>query len=276
MNYVLNSKNSVKAAYTRNVQNLHLLSNSTTDNPTDMWIPSSNNVKPEISDQVSLGYFRNFKDNAFEFSTEVYYKFLQNQVDYKDGAQTTLNENVESQLLFGKGRAYGVEFFFKKKYGKITGWVGYTLSRSEKKIEGVNNSSYYPSKQDRTHDVSIVVIYNISKKWTVSATWVYYSGNAVTFPSGKYQVAGNVVNYYTERNGYRMPPYHRLDIGATWQIRKNTKSEQSLNISCYNAYGRENAYSITFQQDPNDPTKTQAVQTTLFRWVPSLTYNFKF
>ncbi len=276
MNYILGEKSSLKAAYSRNVQNLHLLSNSTTDNPTDMWIPSSNNVKPEIADQVSLGYFRNFKDNMFEFSTEVYYKYLQNQIDYKDGAQTTLNENVESQLLFGKGRAYGVEVFFKKKYGKITGWVGYTLSRTEKKIAGVNGGNYYPAKQDRTHDVSIVCMYQISKKWNVSATWVYYTGNAVTFPSGKYQVAGQVVNYYTERNGYRMLAYHRLDIGATWQIKKNAKSEQSLNISCYNAYGRENAYSITFQQDPNDPTKTQAVQTTLFRWVPSITYNFKF
>ncbi len=276
MNYILTEKSSIKAAYSRNVQNLHLISNSTTDNPTDMWIPSSNNVKPEIADQVSLGYFRNFRNNMFELSGEVYYKFMQNQIDYKDGAQTSLNENVESQLLFGKGRAYGMELFFKKKFGKITGWVGYTLSRTEKKIEGINNGSYYPAKQDRTHDVSIVGMYQISKKWNISATWVYYTGNAVTFPSGKYEVAGQVVNYYTERNGYRMPAYHRLDIGATWQIRKNLKSEQSLNISCYNVYGRENAYMINFQQDPNDPTKTQAVQTTLFRWVPSLTYNFKF
>jgi len=276
MDYILTEKSSIKAAYSRNVQNLHLISNSTTDNPTDMWIPSSNNVKPEIADQVSLGYFRNFRNNMFELSGEVYYKFMQNQIDYKDGAQTSLNENVESQLLFGKGRAYGMELFFKKKFGKITGWVGYTLSRTEKKIEGINNGSYYPAKQDRTHDVSIVGMYQISKKWNISATWVYYTGNAVTFPSGKYEVAGQVVNYYTERNGYRMPAYHRLDIGATWQIRKNLKSEQSLNISCYNVYGRENAYMINFQQDPNDPTKTQAVQTTLFRWVPSLTYNFKF
>jgi hypothetical protein len=276
MNYILGERSSIKAAYSRNIQNLHLISNSTTDNPTDMWIPSSNNVKPEIADQVSLGYFRNFKKNTYELSAEVYFKYLQNQIDYKDGAQTTLNENVESQLLFGKGRAYGVEIFFKKKYGKFSGWVGYTLSRTEKKIAGVNNGKYYPAKQDRTHDVSIVAIYNISKKWTISATWVYYTGNAVTFPSGKYEIAGNVVNYYTERNGYRMPAYHRLDLGATWQIKKKEKSEQSLNISCYNVYGRENAYSITFQQDPNDPTKTQAVQTTLFRWVPSVTYNFKF
>ncbi len=275
-NFLLNEQSSLKASYSRNTQNLHLLSNSTSGNPTDLWIPSSNNVKPEIADQLSLGYFRNFKENMFEFSTEVYYKYLQNQIDYKDGAELRFNENVESQLLFGTGRAYGIELFLKKKYGRFNGWIGYTLAKTEKKIEGINNGSYYPAKQDRTHDISVVGIYEISKKWTISATWVYYTGNAVTFPSGKYEIAGQVVNYYTERNGYRMPDYHRLDLGATWQKKKTDKFESSWNFSLYNAYGRENAYSITFQEDPDDPTKTQAVQTTLFRWVPSVTYNFKF
>ncbi len=275
-NFLLNEKSSLKASYSRNTQNLHLLSNSTSGNPTDLWIPSSNNVKPEIADQLSLGYFRNFKDNMFEFSSEVYYKYLQNQIDYKDGAELRFNENVESQLLFGNGRAYGIELSLKKKYGRFTGWIGYTLAKTEKKIEGINNGYYYPAKQDRTHDISVVGIYELSKKLTLSATWVYYTGNAVTFPSGKYEIAGQVVNYYTERNGYRMPDYHRLDLGATWQNKKTDKFESSWNFSLYNAYGRENAYSITFQKDPNDPTKTQAVQTTLFRWVPSVTYNFKF
>jgi hypothetical protein len=275
-NYLLNERNSVKAAYARNTQNLHLLSNSTSGNPTDLWIPSSPNVKPEIADQVSLGYFRNFNSNAYEFSTEVYYKYLQNQIDYEDGAELQFNENVESQLLFGTGRAYGIELLLKKKRGKFNGWIGYTLSRTEKKIEGINKGEYYPAKQDRTHDISLVGMYELSKKWTLSATWVYYTGNAVTFPSGKYEVAGQIVNYYTERNGYRMPDYHRLDIGATWQRKKTEKFESSWNFSLYNAYGRQNAYSITFRQDPNDPTKTQAVQTTLFRWVPSVSYNFKF
>jgi hypothetical protein len=275
-NYLLNEKNSVKAAYARNTQNLHLLSNSTSGNPTDLWIPSSPNVKSEIADQVSLGYFRNFKDNTYEFSTEVYYKHMQNQIDFKDGAQLQFNENVEAQLLFGTGRAYGIEFYMKKKYGKLTGWLGYTLARTEKKIEGINNGNFYPAKQDRTHDVSIVAMYELSKKWTLSATWVYYTGNAVTFPSGKYEVAGRIVNYFTERNGYRMPDYHRLDIGATWQRKKTEKFESSWNFSLYNAYGRENAYTITFREDENDPTKTEAVQTTLFRWIPSVSYNFKF
>jgi len=275
-NFIVNEKSSIKAAYGRNTQNLHLLSNSTSGNPTDLWIPSSNNVKPEIADQISVGYFRNFKKNTFEFSTEVYYKYLQNQIDYKDGAELRFNENAESQLLFGNGRAYGIEFYLKKKYGRLNGWIGYTLSRTEKKIDGINNGEYYFAKQDRTHDISIVAMYELTKKWTISATWVYYTGNAVTFPSGKYEVAGQIVNYYTERNGYRMPTYHRLDIGATWQRKKTNKFESGWNFSLYNAYGRENAYSITFQEDPNDATKTQAVQTTLFRWVPSITYNFKF
>jgi hypothetical protein len=276
LNYLINGKNSIKASYTRNVQNLHLISNSTSGNPTDLWIPSSLNVKPETADHFALGYFRNFFENSYEFSTEVYYKSLGNQIDYKDGAELNFNQKVESQLLFGSGRAYGIEFLLKKKYGKINGWIGYTIARTEKAIEGINQGKYYPSKQDRLHDFSLVAIYNISPKWTVSGTWIYYTGNAVTFPSGKYEMGDKVINYYTERNGYRMPAYHRLDLGATWYRKRTQKYESSWNFSLYNAYGRENAYTITFKQDPNDPTKTQAVQTTLFRWVPSITYNFKF
>ncbi len=275
-NFIINKKNSVKAAYGRNSQNLHLLSNSTTSNPTDLWIPSSLNVKPEISDQYSLGYFHNFKENTYEFSAEVYYKTLQNQIDYINGAQLNFNQNIESQLVYGIGRAYGMEFFVKKKYGRFNGWISYTLSRSERQFTIINNNAWYPAKQDRTHDISVVAIYELSKKWTLSADWVYYTGNAVTFPSGKYEVNGQVVNYYTERNGYRMPAYHRLDIGATWIRKKTAKFESSWTFSVYNAYDHDNAYSITFQQDPNDQTKTQAVQTTLFKMVPSVTYNFKF
>lgn len=275
-NIILNKNSSFKVAYGRNTQNLHLLSNSTSGNPTDMWIPSSINVKPEIADQISLGYFRNFKENNYEFSTEIYYKHLQNQIDYKDGAELRFNENAESQLLFGIGRAYGIEFLLRKKYGRLSGWIGYTLARTEKKIDEINKGDYYPVKQDRTHDITIVGMFDLTKKWTVSATWVYYTGNAVTFPSGKYELAGKMVSYYTERNGYRMPDYHRLDIAFTWQKKKTKKFESSWNFSLYNAYGRENPYSITFQADPNDPTKTQAVQTTLFQWIPSINYNFKF
>lgn len=276
VNIVLNERSSIKTALTRNTQNIHLLSNSNSGNPTDMWLANTNNIKPEIGDQVSLGYFRNFRDNTIEFSIESYYKYMQNQIDYRDGADVTLNDNVESQLLYGTGRAYGVEFLIKKKYGKLNGWIGYTLSRVERKIEGINNGKYYPARQDRTHDISIVGIYEISPKLTASATWVYYTGNAVTFPSGKYEIAGKVVNYYTERNGYRMPDYHRLDIGVTWYRKKTEKFESNWNFSVYNAYNRENAFAITFEKDPDDPSRTRAVQTTLFKIVPSIAYNFKF
>ncbi|HEX9509521.1 MAG TPA: TonB-dependent receptor [Puia sp.] len=274
--YKLNTSSSVKLSYTRTTQNLHLLSNSTSANPTDVWIPSSNNVKPEISDQVSAGYYRNFKDNAYEFSSEIYYRDLQNQIDYKNGAQLIANVNVESQLIFGKGRAYGLELFFKKKVGKLTGWVSYTLSKTERKFDGVNNFTWYPANQDRTHNLSVVGIYKLNKKWTLSADFVYYTGNAVTWPSGKYQVNGQIAFLYTERNGYRMPAYNRLDVGATLQGKKTKKFDSNWNFSIYNLYGRENPYSISFQQDPGDPSKTRAQQVALFRWVPSITYNFKF
>jgi hypothetical protein len=276
VSYLLNSSSSVKASYTRNVQNVHLLSNSTTSNPTDLWIPSSNNVKPEIADQESIGYYRNFKDNQYEFSTEIYYKTMQNQIDYKNGALLVANENVESELLFGQGRAYGWEVYFKKRTGKFTGWVSYTLAKTELKINGINNDNWYPARQDITNDVSLVGIFQAGRKWTFSATWIYYTGNAVTFPNGKYTVDGRVVYYYTQRNGYRMPPYHRMDVSATLQAKKTKKFESSWTFSIYNVYDRANAYSIVFQTDPNDPNKTQAVQYTLFKIVPSVTYNFKF
>jgi len=276
LNLIVNEQSSVKASYARNVQNLHLLSNSTSGNPTDLWIPSSNNVKPEIADQISLGYFRNFDENKFEFSTEVYYKNLQNQIDYKNGAELNFNDNVESQILFGKGRAYGVELFLKKKYGKFNGWISYTLSRTERKFDEINNGNYFPAKQDKTHDISIVGIYELSKRWTVSATWVYNTGNAVTFPTGKYDIDGKTMFYYSDRNANRMPAYHRLDIGATWIRKKTDKFESSWTFSLYNAYGHDNAYTITFQNSKSDPTRTEAVQTTLFKFIPSFTYNFKF
>lgn len=274
--FMVDSTSSFKLGYARNVQNLHLISNSTSSTPTDLWIPSSANVKPEISDQLSLGYFRNFFNNRYELSVEAYYKDMQNQVDYKDGASTIANDKVEGELLYGKGRAYGVELFFKKKYGRFNGWISYTLSRTEKQIDGINNSDWYAARQDRTHDLSLVGIYDINDKLSVSATWVFYTGSAVTFPSGKYYIDGNIQWLYTERNGYRMPNYHRLDLSVTYYNKKTDKFESSWNFGIYNAYARENAWTISFRESETDPTKTEAVQIALFRLVPSITYNFKF
>lgn len=274
--FILNEAMSIKAAYSRNTQSLHLLSNSTSTNPTDQWTGNTYNIRPGIADQISAGWFQNFNDNAYEMSIETYYKWMANEVDYKDGADLNNAPDVESELLFGKGRAYGIEFFLKKKTGKFTGWIGYTLSRTERLIEGVNNNNWYPVKQDRTHDLSVVAMYQISKKWSISSVFVFYTGNAVTFPSGKYQIGSRTFFYYTERNGYRMPNYHRLDFSATYEFEKGKRFEHSLNFGVYNVYARENAYTINFVTDPKDPTRTVAEQTSLFRYVPSITYNFKF
>lgn len=276
INYILNNKSSIKVSYSRNAQYVHLLSNSSASMPTDVWIPSSKNVKPQIADQLAAGYFRNFNDNMFEASVEVYYKNLKNQIDYQNGAEIMLNKNVESQLVFGKGRAYGVELYVKKRKGKLTGWIGYTLARTEKSIDAIDNGNWYPAKQDRTHDISIVAMYQWNKKWNFSANWVFNTGNAVTFPSGKYQVGEFTVPVYTSRNGYRMPNYHRLDIGATYTPKKKNRWESSWNFSIYNVYGRKNAFSITFQENKNNPGQTEAIRLALFQVIPSITYNFKF
>lgn len=276
INYIVNDKVSVKMSYARNSQYVHLLSNSTVALPTDVWISSSKIIKPQIADQIALGFFKNFKDNMFETSAEVYYKNLQNQVDYQNGANIILNEHVESQLVFGKGRAYGAEFFIKKRTGDLTGWIGYTLSRTERSINEIDDGAWYHVKHDRTHDVSIVVMYDLNDKLKVSANWVYNTGNAVTFPCGKYVIDGVTVPAYTNRNGYRMPDYHRLDLGVTLTNKKRKKIESSWNFSVYNAYARKNAYSISFRENENDPSKTEAVQQSLFQIVPSVTYNFNF
>ena len=274
--YQLNNTASVKASYVRNVQNLHLISNSTTTNPTDKWVASTNIIKPEIADQVSIGYYKNLADDKYELTVEAYYKDMQNQIDYRNGADVYNNDAIESQLLFGKGRAYGIEWLLRKRAGKFSGWLSYTLSKTERKIDGISNNNWYNARQDRTHDIAVVGSYRFNKKWTVSANWIYYTGDAVTFPTGKYNINNQVVFYYTERNGYRLPDYHRLDLGATLQLKQRKKYSSELAFSVYNAYGRENPYTITFRQSEDDPNKTEAVQTALFKIVPSISYNFKF
>lgn len=274
--FTLNNSTSIKAAYGRNIQHLHMLSNSIASSPTDQWVGSSYTVEPTICDQYSLGFFKNFADNRFEVTVEAYYKNMLNEVDFKTGADIFTAIDLESQLLTGKGRAYGIEFLIKKKVGDFTGWIGYTLSRSERKIDQISNNNWYPTRQDRTHDVSVVLMYQISPKWEVSAAWCYNTGNAITMPSGKYVVDGNLVFQYQERNGYRMPDYHRLDIGATYTPVKRKRFESSLTFSLYNAYGRRNAYMIYFEEDPYNVEGVHAIELSLFRWVPSITYNFKF
>lgn len=274
--YQITPTSSLKASYNRMYQYMHLLSNSTTTAPTDQWIPTSNNVKPQIIDQVAAGYFRNFKDNTYELSIEGYYKTLQNQIDYRNGADLIFNEKVEGELVYGKGRAYGAEFLIRKQSGRLTGWVSYTLSRSLRTFDAINQGREYPARQDRIHDLAIVAIYDLKKNLKLSGNFIYYTGSAVTFPSGKYQINGMQVPYYTDRNGYRFPDYHRLDLGLTWITRKTERVEQSWTFSLYNAYGRQNAYTITFRQNKDNPQQTEAVRLALFSIVPAITWNFKF
>lgn len=274
--YLLNESSSLKGSYGRNRQYLHLLSNSGVGTPIDLWIPSTNNVKPQIADQVAVGYYKNFKDNGYESSVEVYYKDMKNQIDYKPGADIILNDQVESQLLIGKGYSYGVEFYIKKKIGRLSGWLSYTWSKTERVFEGIDNGDAYAANWDRPHDLTLVGIYKLNEKWTLSGTFVYRTGNAVTFPVGKYAAEGEIVNLYSSRNNDRLPDYHRFDIGATKIIKKSSKFESSLNFSIYNLYGRKNAFSIDFREAQNNPQQTEAVRTALFSVIPSVTYNFKF
>ncbi|MFB0924577.1 MAG: TonB-dependent receptor, partial [Vicingaceae bacterium] len=282
--YQLNESSSLKTSYARSNQYLHLLSNSSSESPTDTWMPSSNNIKPEVSDQVALGFFKNFKNNTYEFSTELYYKILDNTIDYKNGAEISLNPLVEGELLYGEGRAFGLELFLKKRKGKFTGWISYTLAKSQNKFDGLNDGEWFSAKQDRTHDLSLVGMYSLSDRVKISSTFVYYTGNAVTFPTGKYEIDNQTVNLYSDRNGSRMPNYHRMDIGLTWDGKKykevknietgeteklKKRFTSSWNFSVYNLYARENAYSISFED-------SKITQTSLFKMIPSVTYNFKF
>nr|WP_199157714.1 TonB-dependent receptor [Pedobacter sp. ASV2] len=276
VSYLFNEQNSIKASYNRNTQNIHILTNATSSSPTDQYVLSSNNIKPEIADQIALGYFKNLEENNYELSGEIYYKWMQNQIDYKNAAQLIANSNVESELLYGTGRAYGMELFFKKKFGKLNGWVGYTLSRTERKFAELNNGNYFPARQDRTHDISVVGIYNLNKRWTFSSSFIYSTGNAVTFPAGKYSVGNQTMYYYTQRNAGRMPYNMRLDLSATLEGKHTGRYQSSWNFGIYNALGRKNPYSIEFINDPKDSTKTVAEQTSLFGMIPSVTWNFKF
>jgi hypothetical protein len=275
--YQLSDESSIKASYNRNTQNIHLLNNSTSATPTDLYVMSSNNIKPEIADQVSTGWFKNFKDNTYEFSAEVYYKWLQNQIDYKDGAQLIGNADVESLLTYGTGRTYGLELFLKKKYGRFNGWVGYTLSRTELKFPAINNDNYYPARQDRTHDLSVVGIYQLNKRWSFSSVFIYGTGNAVTYPTGKYNIGGLTTFSYSQRNGYRLPSSNRLDLGATLEGKQHKKYHSSWTFGIYNVYAYRDPYIITFRDSKTVPNTTEAVETSIFATrIPSVTWNFKF
>lgn len=272
--FLLNETTSLKASYNHTVQHLHLLSNSTSSSPTDIWMPSTEYVKPEEGDQIALGVFKNFANNKFEFSIEGFYRKLYNQVDFEDGAQVFFNPDVEAEIVIGQGRAYGGEFLIRKKTGKLTGWISYTLLKSERQFDEINKGDWFSARQDRTHDFAIVATYQILPKLNVSGSWIYYTGDAVTFPAGKYYIDGVLVNLYTSRNEDRMPDYHRMDLGLTWIIKDNKKFYSDLNLSAYNVYNRKNAYTITFSE--NSEGVSQAERLALFGIVPSISWSFRF
>ncbi len=275
-NYLINNTNSIKVSYNRMFQYLHILSNSMSSSPTDLWAPSSPLIKPTIADQVALGYFKSLPKNNWDLSVEAYYKILGNLVDYKNGANTFLNPDIEAELEFGRGRAYGIEFSASKTTGKLTGWISYTLSKSQKQFDAINYGKWFSARQDRTHNISIVVAYQLTERIALSGNWIYYTGDAVTFPSGKYEIDGVLINLYTDRNGSRMPDYHRLDLGFTYQFKPKKKWNSDICISVYNVYNRKNAYSISFRDSQTHPGTTEAVRLALFGIVPSITWDFKF
>lgn len=281
MNYVINSFSSIKASYNRMAQYLQLISNTAASTPLDVYTLATNNLKPLLADQGSLGYFRNFKDNMFETSVEVYYKYLQNQLDYVDNANLFINPTVENQLVQGLGRAYGAEFYVKKTKGKLNGWVSYTLSKTERLVKGISNDNWFYSRYDRTHCLNTVVNYDLTKRWSISANFVLLSGTPATFPNSKITVQNLNIPYNTTgtRNNYRITPYHRLDLGATYNFKKNEERryKQTLVFSVYNVYNRRNAYSIYFRTKQGSTFETEAVRFSVIgSIVPAITYNFNF
>ncbi len=279
LKYILTPESSLKASYNRMVQNLHLITNTNSPTPLDIWLPSSTYIKPLIANQVGLGYFRNLKRNMFETSAEVYYKKLENVIDYIDGAQLFLKEDLETELLRGSGYSYGLEIYAKKQEGKLTGWLSYTLSKSMRTIPGINNGNAYPSSYDRTHNVSFVASYELTQRLNFSTTWVFSTGNPTSYPIAKYDIQGNTMFYYASRNSNRIPDYHRLDISLTYDFKKNDhrRYKQSLNFSVYNVYARRNAYSVTFRQNADNPNVSDATRLSIIgTMIPSIIYNFNF
>ena len=276
--YILSERNSIKTGYTRTRQYLQIASNSTSGTPIDIWIPSSPNVKPQIADQYSMGYFRNFKNNSIKTSIEVYYKNMQNQVDFKEFAQPHLNPEIEGELRFGKGRAYGLELMVEKTRGKFTGWLSYTLSRSERKTKDIQEKGWYTSPYDIPHDVSVVASYKLSGRVLLSANWVYQSGRPINAPVARWEYGDLILPYFPGRNNDRMPAYHRLDLGLELKgkLKSAKRFESSLSFSIYNVYNRKNANTVYFIQDYDTQANTKAMKLSLFRFMPSVTYNFKF
>ncbi len=288
LRYRLNTSSSIKAAYTQNYQYIHLASTSSVSLPTDLWVPSSAGIEPKFADQYALGYFKNLNDNMYETSIEAYYKEMTNLLEYKEGVlpEDNTNSSSDDAFAFGDGDSYGIEFLIKKNKGKTTGWIGYTLSKTTRYFDEVNDGIAFPAKYDRRHDLSVTATHKLSEKWTLSGVFVYATGNSITLPNERYVIGENVYTEFTSRNGFRMDPYHRLDIGATYSTKKNKKFQSSWNFSIYNVYSRKNPYFIYFALETLEGVENgslqegnispKAYQVSIFPILPSVTWNFNF
>ncbi len=278
--YAINKKSSVKASFTQNYQYIHLASLSAVALPTDIWVPSSELVKPQNGIQYAAGYFRNFKEDTYETSLEVYYKTMKNQVEYKEGSlpEDNVSDNADNSFTYGNGESYGAELFLKKRTGKFNGWIGYTLSWTTRQFPELNDGKTFYAKYDRRHDASVVLTYDLTERWSFSGIFVYGTGNAITLPVARYVFEERIVNQYGDRNSFRMAPYHRLDISATLQGKKHKKFQSSWNFSVFNVYNRHNPYFIYIATTGAVQTQdlvVQAKQVSLFPILPSVTWNFK-
>ncbi|MCU0358088.1 MAG: TonB-dependent receptor [Cyclobacteriaceae bacterium] len=292
MQWQVNSNSSVKASYARMAQYLHLISNTTASNPLDVWTPTTNNIRPEIGDQVALGYFRSLgQEKNYEFSVEAYYRKAQNQIDYIDGADLLINEFLEGDLLSGEGRAYGVEFYLEKKTGRFNGWIAYTLGRTELKIDGINRGEWYPARFDQTHNLKLTGFYELSRRWTLTGAFTLLSGTPTTFPTSRYIMQGILIPYNANdtRNNVRIPAFHRLDLSARLDgktVKKNGKERKNTDywvFGLYNVYARKNPFSIYFSQsDERIPPAGQSIESQARQLsiigtiVPAISYNFTF
>ena len=296
LRYKLNTTSSIKGSYSENYQYIHLASTSSVSLPTDLWVPSSTAIKPKFAKQYALGYFKNFNDNMFETSLEGYYKEMTNLIEYREGylPEDNTNSSSDDSFTFGDGDSYGIEVLLKKNRGKTTGWIGYTLSKTTRYFDEVNNGLEFPAKYDRRHDLSITATHQLSNAWVLSGVFVYATGNSITLPTERYVIGGDVYTQFTARNGYRTTPYHRMDIGATYtpskrknKKKKNKKFESTWNFSIYNVYSRKNPYFIYFalegleedgenQNIQNGNVEPKAYQVSIFPILPSVTWNFNF
>lgn len=278
LNYTINENLSLKAAYSRTRQYIQLAQNSTAGTPLDIWFSASPNIKPQISDQYTIGIFRNFRDHTIETSVEIYYKDMKNTIDFRDHAELLLNPLLEGEVRTGVSWSYGAEFLVRLTEKKLNGWISYTLSKTERKIDAINDGKPYDAPYDKPHDISIVLNYQLSDQWSAGANWVYSTGLPYTFPTGRYEILGKVLPVYSRRNAYRFDNYHRLDLSLNFTPagKPGRKWKSEWNLSVYNAYLRKNTWAINFVQDSENPDRTYAEKTYLFTIMPAITYNFKF